>query len=123
MQLSLAVVTSQIGTMRNFYAAVFGVEATGDADYVEFRTGADWLFALCAIGAIESAAPGAHAPGTNRCVRIELEVSDVDAEYERLQPVVRDWIVPPTDWPWGTRATWFRDPDGNLISLFSALSP
>jgi catechol 2,3-dioxygenase-like lactoylglutathione lyase family enzyme len=55
-------------------------------------------------------------------VRIELSVDDVDEEFERLQSTVSGWIVPPTDWEWGVRSTWFRDPDGNLISLFAPLA-
>ncbi len=122
MRLSLAIVTSRFEVMRGFYASLLGVEPSGDSDYAEFRCGDDWVFALCSLRSIDPAAPGAHEPGTNRCIRVELEVADVDAEHQRLVDVVDEWIVPPTDWPWGTRATWFRDPDHNLISLFQPLS-
>jgi predicted enzyme related to lactoylglutathione lyase len=118
-ELSLAIVTSRIDVMRDFYAAVLRCEAIGDERYVEFEAGDGWRLALCASEEIERVTPGVHEPGTNRCLRIELSVDDVDDEFARLQTVVSDWIAPPTDWEWGMRSTWFRDPDGNLISLFA----
>jgi predicted enzyme related to lactoylglutathione lyase len=122
-RLSVAIVTSDVRILREFYTTVLSVTPTGDENYAEFRCAEDWVIAMCSLDSIEFAAPGAHIPATNRCVRIELEVADVDAEFERLRDVVGEWIVPPTDWPWGTRATWFRDPDGNLISLFEIRTP
>jgi predicted enzyme related to lactoylglutathione lyase len=120
-KLSLAVVTSRFHAMRAFYTAVLRTVPTGDDDYTEFRVADDWLLALCTLSSIEFAAPGAHHPGMNRCMRIELEVDDVDAEFERLHLFASECVTPPTDWPWGTRATWLRDPDGNLVSLFAPI--
>jgi predicted enzyme related to lactoylglutathione lyase len=106
--------------MRAFYERVFGVESTGDDSYCEIVLGADWRLALCALEAIDFAAPGAHTPASNRAMRIEVPVDDVDLEFPRLSEFVSEWVTPPTDWPWGTRAAWLRDPDGNLISLYRA---
>jgi predicted enzyme related to lactoylglutathione lyase len=117
-KLSLALVTSRFHAMRAFYTAVFREVPVGNDEYTEFAVGDDWLLALCSATAVDWAAPGAHTPGMNRCARIELAVDDVDAEFERLHPIASECVAPPTDWPWGTRATWLRDPDGNLVSLF-----
>lgn len=46
-------------------------------------------------------------------------MDDVEAEYERLNPFVRDWEQQPTLMPWGNRSILFRDPDGNLVNLFA----
>lgn len=123
MDLSLCIVTTDVPILRRFYESVLASEAVGDDDYCEFVLGSDWRVALCSLKSIEFAAPGAHIPGTNRCMRIEVRVTDVDAECERLRGVVTDWVTPPTSWPWGTRAAWFRDPDGNLISLYEVPAP
>ena len=117
MELSLCIVTSDVPRMRAFYATLLRAEPSGDDDYTEFIFDG-WRLALCPVSSVDFAAPGAHVPGTNRCVRIELPVDDVDAEHERLRDIVAEWVTPPTDWPWGARATWLRDPDGNLISLY-----
>jgi catechol 2,3-dioxygenase-like lactoylglutathione lyase family enzyme len=50
-----------------------------------------------------------------------LTVDDVDALYARLHARV-DFVNAPTNRPeWGIRAAHFRDPDGNLIEVFSPL--
>lgn len=118
MKLSLAIVTDDLPRLRSFYETLFRVPAASVDSYAEFELGVGWVLAIVTNDAIDFAVPGAHAPGTNRCIRIELAVADPDAEYKRLQNVVSEWVAPPTDWPWGTRATWLRDPDGNLVSLF-----
>jgi catechol 2,3-dioxygenase-like lactoylglutathione lyase family enzyme len=30
-----------------------------------------------------------------------------------------EFIIPPTTMAWGNRSIYFRDPDGNLLNLFS----
>src|SRR5688500_6967807 len=119
MRLSLALVTDDLPRLRSFYAELFQAEWLGDDDYAEFRPGENWLLAMTTAASLEAVAPGAHTAATNRSVRIELPVADVDAEYERLRPLASEVVAPPTDWPWGTRSVWLRDPDGNLVSLFN----
>ena len=46
-------------------------------------------------------------------------MKDVDAQYIRLQESVSEWVQPPTNQPWGNRAMLFRDPDGNLVNMFT----
>lgn len=56
------------------------------------------------------------------CTLIEFKVHDVDGEYERLQPLVSDWVLQPTTMPWGNRSILFRDPDGNLVNFFTPVT-
>jgi uncharacterized glyoxalase superfamily protein PhnB len=44
---------------------------------------------------------------------------DVDAQYERIAALGVAWVMPPTTQPWGNRSMIFRDPGGNLVSVFS----
>ncbi len=47
-----------------------------------------------------------------------LDVQDIDAEYRRLQAAGVVFNCPPPDFPGGAiRATYGRDPDGNVIEL------
>src|ERR1700722_9947654 len=57
-------------------------------------------------------------PADNHSVIIEFLVDDVDSEYERLKPLVSDWVQGPTTMPWGKRCFLFHDPNGNLLNLF-----
>lgn len=119
MQLSIALVTADLPRLRHFYSELLGLPAFENESYAEFRPGADWVLAITTEAELERHAPGAHSAATNRSVRIELGVVDPDGEYERLKHLVAEVVAPPTDWPWGTRSTWLRDPDGNLVSLFA----
>lgn len=61
----------------------------------------------------------AMLPHANRSVFIEFEVEDVEAEFARLQPEAEDVVLAPTTMPWGNRSAIVRDPDGNVVNLFS----
>jgi hypothetical protein len=36
--------------------------------------------------------------------------------------MVHDWVQAPTTMPWGNRSILFRDPDGNLVNLFTPVT-
>ena len=61
-------------------------------------------------------------PADNHTVIIEFRVGNVDSEYERLRPLVTDWVQEPTTMPWGNRSILFRDPDGNLVNFFTPVT-
>lgn len=65
---------------------------------------------------------GSAEPGANRSAIIEFLVDDVDAEWERLRGHVGEAVTEPTTMPWGNRALLFRDPDGNLVNLFTPVT-
>ena len=102
-----------------FYSVVLDRKAkqTGE-DYAEFHTGVGVL-AIFSERAQERYIPGAATSAANRSVILEFRVADVDREYRRLRGAVKDWVKAPTTQPWGTRSIYFRDPDGNLVDLFS----
>jgi len=51
-----------------------------------------------------------------------LDVSDLDAEYERLKAAGMTFHCPPQDLGGDVRTTYGRDPDGNVIELQEVLS-
>jgi len=55
------------------------------------------------------------------CQGVELQVSDVDAEYMRVQALGVDVKESPKDLPWGYRYFHIKDHDGNGIDLVQAL--
>lgn len=52
-----------------------------------------------------------------------LDVTDVDAEYERLQAAGVKFHCPPQEFGGVAKATYARDPDGNVIELQEILQP
>jgi predicted enzyme related to lactoylglutathione lyase len=58
----------------------------------------------------------------NHSAIIEFKVDDVDSDYERLKSFVGEFVQTPTTMPWGNRSLLFRDPDGNLVNLFTPVT-
>jgi catechol 2,3-dioxygenase-like lactoylglutathione lyase family enzyme len=55
---------------------------------------------------------------------ISFEVENVDDTYQMLLSKGIDFINQPTDMPdWGMRTVHFRDPEENLIELYTPLQP
>lgn len=53
---------------------------------------------------------------------IVIEADDVDDEFERLSVLDINFVNPPMDMQaWGIRVSHLRDPENNLIELFSEL--
>lgn len=116
---SLRVITGDLDRLVSFYETVTGQPALRPAPvFAEFRTpsGALAIAADATVAMLESDAP---VPASNRSVIIEFLVEDVDAEFARLGDVLTDVVLVPTTMPWGNRSALFRDPDGNLVNLFS----
>nr|WP_154894020.1 VOC family protein [Paenibacillus xylanexedens] len=119
---SVRVITDDVDRLVEFYEEVLGITAERPAPVF-----AELVLPSCtlAIGHTQTVplfGVGSAVAAYNRSVILEFRVHDVDAEYERLKPVVNDWVKEPTTMPWGNRAILFRDPDGNLINLFQPVS-
>jgi len=113
------VITEDVARLRDFYTALLHVAPTRTHDdYVEFGT-ARGALSLYARSKLDPYAPGAMQARSNRSVMVEFEVDDVDAEFARLQSLPIDWVKPPSTQPWGNRSIYLRDPDGNLVNLYT----
>lgn len=119
---STRIITADVSRLVSFYETVTGATAMWGNDlFAEIPTpvatlaiGSDQTVPLFGVGSAE--------PAANRSVIIEFIVEDVDAEYERLRGQVADVVTEPTTMPWGNRALMFRDPDGNLVNLFTPVT-
>jgi catechol 2,3-dioxygenase-like lactoylglutathione lyase family enzyme len=116
---STCLISADVRRLVEFYEPILNRKANWSGqDYAEFPTRAGVL-AIFSAAAQEKYIPGSAEPATNRGVILEFKVADVDAEYRRLQPLVKTWVKPPTTPPWGTRSVYLRDPDGNLVDFYS----
>jgi uncharacterized glyoxalase superfamily protein PhnB len=117
-------ITGRFAELVDFYQHALGVppQSVTKGVYAEFPTGRGVL-AIFSAEAQEKYIPGAAEPANNRSAILEFRVTDVDAEYVRLQRFVETWVKPPTNQPWGTRSLYFRDPDGNLVDFYSPAKP
>jgi catechol 2,3-dioxygenase-like lactoylglutathione lyase family enzyme len=119
---SMRMITDDLEPVVQFYEQITGVAAVRYTPVF-----AELIMPSCtlAIGHSQTTqlfgADSAHA-ADNHTVIIEFRVDDVDSEYKRLKPLVRDWVQEPTTMPWGNRSILFRDPDGNLVNFFTPVT-
>ncbi len=117
---SIRLTTRDVPALTKFYEKLTGI---GPWIHPSFPGYAEFRFPgfTIALASEESAAKfnaGAMVGAANRSAILEFEVADVDAERARLDGLVTQWVMEPTDMPWGNRSTLFRDPDGTLINLY-----
>ncbi|CAM3085479.1 VOC family protein [Mycobacterium simiae] len=119
---STRIITADVPRLVAFYEMVTGVSAVwGNELFAEIPTPVGVL----AIGSDKTVAlfgRGSAEPAANRSAIIEFIVDDVDADYQRLRGQVAQIVTEPTTMPWGNRALLFRDPDGNLVNLFTPVT-
>jgi catechol 2,3-dioxygenase-like lactoylglutathione lyase family enzyme len=119
---SIRMITDDVEAIVQFYEHVTGTTAERHTPvFAEVILPS----ARLAIGHTDTArafGTGSVRAADNHSVIIELRVADVDAEFARLGPVVDEWIQQPTTMPWGNRSILFRDPDGNLVNLFTPVT-
>ncbi len=120
--ISTRIITADVNRLVEFYELVTQVSALwGNELFAEIPTSIGTL----AIGSDKTVplfGEGSAEPATNRSAILEFIVEDVDAEYERLREHVAEVVTAPTTMPWGNRALLFRDPDGNLVNLFTPVT-
>lgn len=116
---SVRVVTRDVDRLVDFYQRLSGIDAVRPADgFAEVRfegatlaISSEHLIALFNVGAATAAA--------NQSAILEFEVEDVDAVFERMNAFGTNVVMPATVMPWGNRSLLLRDPDGNLVNVFS----
>jgi len=62
-------------------------------------------------------------PASGHRIELCLNVDDVDAAVTELEAIGAPLVLPPTDQPWGERAAYVEDPDGNLVMLVAPIGP
>jgi uncharacterized glyoxalase superfamily protein PhnB len=114
----ICLITENVPKLVSFYEKIFSAQAVGDEQHSELTIGGLSL-AIFSEAGMEQMAPGSMDGAGSGSFTIGFEVEDVDSEYERLQPFRVPIVKPPQTHPWGSRAFWFRDPDGNILDIYS----
>jgi lactoylglutathione lyase len=112
----------------HFYHDIMGFDyQAGDENgpYVEFNTG-ETLMALFDRGYMALVVGAGAKPSTADCqdrAALIFCVDDVDEAHKVLQIKGVHFLTEPKNrLDWGIRTAHFRDPDGNLIEIYSALT-
>ncbi|MBO9050661.1 VOC family protein [Curtobacterium flaccumfaciens] len=115
---SVRIITDDLEGMVAFYERVTGQPAERPAPVFAQFSGPGATLAIASTATVAMLS-GALTPATNRSVLIEFEVADVDGDFAGLQLGSDDVVLEPTTMPWGNRSALVRDPDGNVVNLFS----
>jgi predicted enzyme related to lactoylglutathione lyase len=119
---STRIITADVKSLVSFYEMVTEITAVwGNELFAEIPTPVGTL-ALGSDKTVPLFGAGSAEPAANRSAIVEFIVEDVDAEYQRLREHLADVVTEPTTMPWGNRALLFRDPDGNLVNLFTPVT-
>ncbi|ASZ11715.1 VOC family protein [Chitinophaga pendula] len=121
---STRLITADVDRLVKFYEQVTGMQVIQyTPDFAELQT----QTATLAIGSTrtlqffggDSVAQAAH----NHSAIIEFMVDNVEQDYERLAAFLQPFIVQePATMPWGNKSLLLRDPDGNLVNLFTPVT-
>ncbi len=103
----------------DFYVNTLGFQKTADATF----DGGHRFLVVVPPGAVTGLAlsiptdVGLGEDMIGRYTGISLLTKDIMATYEELSKRGVVFHQPPERMPWGSRATWFSDPDGNGFFL------
>ena len=115
------IVTDDVAGLAAFYARLVGTPVALNDYYVEVHTGAMSVgFSRRRFTEYQEDQAGRSGrPGHQDEIVLDFVVDDVDEEFERVERLGVDWVLKPTTQPWGNRSMVFRDPEGNLVNVFS----
>jgi predicted enzyme related to lactoylglutathione lyase len=115
------IVTNDVEGLAAFYARLIGTPVALNEYYVEVPTGALSVgFSKCRFTECGDDLPAWPESQQRRDeIILDFMADDVGAEYERIASMGVAWVMLPTTMPWGNRSMIFRDPEGNLVNVFS----
>ncbi len=113
------IVTDDVEGLAAFYAKLVAAEVPLNEYYVEIQAGPATI-GFSKRRFTEYCEDDAAQQDGRRCrLVLDFEVTDVDREYQRVAALGVEWVMAPTTQPWGNRSMIFKDPDGNLVNVFS----
>ena len=119
---SVRIITDQLDEMVAFYETVTGITAERPAPPFAELVSPTATLAIGHSQTVPLFGEGVARPAANASVIIEWQVDDVDAQFARLNTTEVDWVQTPTTMPWGNRSAMLRDPDGNLVNLYTPVT-
>lgn len=117
----VCLITKNVRSLAEFYAKALDMNAQGDDTHMELSSAGAGI-AIFSVEGMEGLAPGSTGGAGCGSVTLMFEVADADAEYERVKALGAPILKPPQTHPWGARAFWFRDPDGNIVDFYQIIS-
>lgn len=123
----IGIVTSNIIAMRDFYNKVLGFPIQQDlGSYVEFESeGVRFAITTNEVMLEATGHQSYSEPRSGQSLELALPIAtplQVDVAYKDLISRGATAVKAPEDKPWGQRAAFFSDPDGNIHEIFANLN-
>jgi uncharacterized glyoxalase superfamily protein PhnB len=116
---SIRLVTERFEAILAFYQKLSGIEPVRLADgFAEVRFDGVVL-AISSQQLVARFNAGAAVAAANRSAILEFQVDDVEAVAAAFVKDEVEVAMPVTLMPWGNLSLLVRDPDGNLVNIFS----
>ncbi|MEA2682389.1 MAG: hypothetical protein QOK05_717 [Chloroflexota bacterium] len=124
MELTTILVVADMERARTFYRDVLGAELYREygGSSIVFRFHGAWLLVVTGGGPTDDKPGVTFAPPPDPSTvshSFTIRVPDCRAAYETLLGRGAEFLTPPVESPWETRA-FFRDPDGHLFEISEA---
>ena len=122
----ITLLTTDLPAMRAFYEGVLGFKPVTELDaYIEYHS-EGVRFAICETGVMVETVSATEYSTAPSGQRVELAFpcespAAVDRDFRRITAAGGRAVRVPADMPWGQRAAFFADPEGNIHELFADL--
>lgn len=123
----MGIITTKFAEMKIFYRDVIGLEVVfeqGD-NYVEFKhPGIRFAIATNEVMTQVTKHRSYAEPKQGQALELAFIVDtpeEVDSSYAEIIKQGATEVTAPADMPWGQRAAFFADPDGNIHEIFTNL--
>ena len=118
---SVRLIVRDIKSMTKFYEDLTGQSADWLAPVFSELVTSTASLAIGDVKTVSLFKEGSAEPCANRTAILEFQVADVDTEYARLKDQY-EVVHEPKMMPWGNKTVQFRDPEGNLVSLYTPVT-
>lgn len=105
------VAAQDVAEVRDFYAAVFGLDAVMDHGWIV--TLASGQAAVAQVSVAREGGSGTPVPA------LSVEVDDLDAAHAAAVAAGAEVVYGPVTEPWGVRRFYLRDPAGTLVNVLA----
>jgi predicted enzyme related to lactoylglutathione lyase len=119
--IGLSLITENVPALVAFYEKIFRVKPEGDATHSTFELDGLSLAIYSKQASIRDMKFSYPADANCGYTTLMFLVDDAENEYVKLQGKDIHFLTRPTEYPWGTRAFHFTDPDGNIIDFVERL--
>lgn len=122
----IGIITHDLESMKKFYRDVLEFEIIFETDnYVEFKNqGIRLALSTNVIMTQATGHPSYEAKKSGQSLELAFKVdtpAEVDVMYTKITQKGATAIKPADNKPWGQRAAFFADPDGNIHEIFADL--